>query len=158
VKQLSHLSPEGKAQMVDVSAKAPTPREATARALVRLSAKTLKLIREGALPKGDVQAVARLAGIMAAKKTAELIPLCHPIGLSSVQVQLKLRRQGVEVLCTARTVAPTGVEMEALVGASVAALSIYDMCKAVEREASIEGLMLLQKKGGKSGHWRRSGP
>lgn len=142
--------------MVDVSAKAATVREATARGCVALSAETLALIAEGRVPKGDVLAVARVAGIMAAKRTPELIPLCHPLPLTAVTVELTpdVDASTVEIEATVRTVAPTGVEMEALTAVSVAALTVYDMCKAVERTARIQDIRLVAKSGGKSGDFR----
>ncbi|HMA35237.1 MAG TPA: cyclic pyranopterin monophosphate synthase MoaC [Chloroflexia bacterium] len=158
---LTHLDAAGRAQMVDVGAKAPTARAAHARAEVWLLAPTLALIRTGQAPKGDVAAVARIAGIMAAKKTAELIPLCHPLALTSVQVALTLEepapgaaRGRVVVEAHVQTTGPTGVEMEALTAVSVAALTVYDMIKAVDRGAHIDGIRLLAKSGGKSGPWQ----
>jgi cyclic pyranopterin monophosphate synthase len=159
--RLTHLDAAGQAQMVDVGAKAVTNREALARAEVRLLGATIALIREGQAPKGDVAAVARIAGIMAAKRTSELIPLCHPLPLTSVQVEITLEdpapgaeRGRVILEARARTSGQTGVEMEALTAVSVAALAVYDMIKAVDRGAVIEGIRLLEKSGGKSGHWR----
>src|SRR5947209_19634058 len=141
--------------MVDVGSKPDTERVAVARGEIRLSEGTLALVREGRAAKGDVLAVARVAGIMAAKKTSELIPLCHPIMLTSVKVDFEFREWGIEIQARAKTVGPTGVEMEALTAASVAALTIYDMVKAVERGATISGIELLKKEGGKSGLWER---
>lgn len=155
---LTHTDEKGAARMVDVGGKAPTRRVARAEATVLLTPATLALISEGGLPKGDALAVARVAGIMAAKKTPELIPLCHPLPLSSVKVDFTVLEDGVRIETEAATVAPTGVEMEALTAAGVAALTLYDMVKAVERQAEITGIRLLEKSGGKSGHFRRKLP
>jgi indole-3-glycerol phosphate synthase len=153
--ELSHLDAEGRARMVDVSAKDETSRTARAGALVVMHPETLARIRAGDVAKGDVLAVARLAGIMAAKRTAELIPLCHPLALTSVEVDLRvvLERSAVEITTTCKVQGRTGVEMEALTAASVAALTIYDMCKAVDRGMAVTDLRLLHKSGGKSGTW-----
>ncbi len=152
----SHLDVAGRARMVDVGAKAPTRREAEAFARIDMSAETLERLMEGALPKGDVFAVARVAGIMAAKRTADLIPLCHPLPLDAVEIQFEpLDRFSLAVRCRARTTARTGVEMEALCGAAIAALTVYDMIKAVERGACVSEVKLLRKSGGRSGDWRR---
>jgi len=150
---LSHLDEQGRARMVDVSTKDVTVREATARGRVELLPVTLRLIVDGQVPKGDVLAVARIAGIMAAKRTPDLIPLCHPLPLSAVEVSLTPDAEGsaIEVEAMVRTTAPTGVEMEALTAVSVVALTIYDMCKAVERTIRIEAIRLVAKSGGKSG-------
>ncbi|OHC28768.1 MAG: molybdenum cofactor biosynthesis protein C [Pseudomonadales bacterium RIFCSPHIGHO2_02_FULL_60_43] len=151
---LTHLDAQGRANMVDVSDKALTVREAVAEALVRMRPQTLQMITQGDHPKGDVFAVARIAGIQAAKKTSDLIPLCHPLMLTSVKVELT--PEGADVVrITARCklTGQTGVEMEALTAASVAALTIYDMCKAVDRGMVIESVRLLEKVGGKSGHF-----
>ncbi|SDH95572.1 cyclic pyranopterin phosphate synthase [Pseudomonas flavescens] len=151
---LTHLDSQGRANMVDVSDKAATVREAVAEARVRMRAETLQMIVDGEHPKGDVFAVARIAGIQAAKKTSDLIPLCHPLMLTSVKVELQA--DGVDaVLIRARCKlsGQTGVEMEALTAASVAALTLYDMCKAVDRGMLIEQVRLLEKVGGKSGHF-----
>lgn len=151
---LSHLDASGAARMVDVSEKADTVRVATAEALVRMKPETLALIQQGGMPKGDVLATARIAGIMAAKRTPELIPLCHPLPVSGVTVDLS--PDGADALvirATVKTTGKTGVEMEALTAASVAALTVYDMCKAVEKGMRIEGIRLLEKHGGKSGDW-----
>jgi cyclic pyranopterin phosphate synthase len=139
--------------MVDVGSKPDTERVAVARAEVHLSPETLQVVREGRAAKGDVLAVARVAGIMAAKKTPDLIPLCHPIMLTSVKVEFELEEWGIQVEARARTIGPTGVEMEALTAVAVAALTIYDMLKAVERGATIQNVRLLHKEGGKSGTW-----
>jgi cyclic pyranopterin monophosphate synthase len=150
---LTHFDAEGRAVMVDVSDKDETERTATAASLVRMRPETLKRIQEGAIGKGDVLAVARLAGIMAAKRTADLIPLCHPLALTSVKVDLTCRpdESAVEVVATCKLKGRTGVEMEALTAASVAALTIYDMCKAIDRGMVIAETRLLHKSGGKSG-------
>ncbi len=153
--RLTHLDAEGKAAMVDVSAKAETQRIAVAQASVRMRPETLKLIVEGGVAKGDVLAVARLAGIMAAKKTADLIPLCHPLGLEQVVVELACdeAHSAIDIKATCKLTGRTGVEMEALTAASVAALTIYDMCKAVDRGMRITDIRLTHKSGGKSGAW-----
>jgi cyclic pyranopterin monophosphate synthase len=153
VSGFTHFDQAGNAAMVDVSDKAMTSRTATARARVVMAAATLAMIREGSAKKGDVLGVARLAGIMGAKRTSELIPLCHPLALTSVKVDLEADTAGpaVEITATARTTGQTGVEMEALTAASVAALTVYDMCKAVDRSMRIEGLRVTHKAGGKSG-------
>ncbi|RRR69974.1 MAG: cyclic pyranopterin monophosphate synthase MoaC [Candidatus Viridilinea halotolerans] len=152
-KKLTHLDAAGHAHMVDVGAKAVTQREAIARGQVVMQAETLQLIMSGNLPKGDVLAVARVAGIMAAKRTPELIPLCHSLLLTHVAVTLNPDPAGHALLieATVRTSGQTGVEMEALTAVSVAALTIYDMCKAVDRHMRIEALRLVQKRGGRSG-------
>jgi cyclic pyranopterin phosphate synthase len=152
---LTHLDEQGNARMVDVGAKPATERVAVARAEVMLSSETLALVRDGRAAKGDVLAVARVAGIMAAKKTPDLIPLCHPIMLSSVEVEFDLTDRGVSIIATARTTGATGVEMEAMTAASVAALTIYDMVKGVERGVTITDVRLMKKSGGKSGTWER---
>lgn len=158
--ELTHLNDEGRASMVDVSDKEPSARRAVARATVRVSAETAKLVAAGDAPKGDVIGVARVAGIQAAKRTAELIPLCHPLALSYVGVEGSIdATQGlIELIAEARTTGATGVEMEALTAASVAALTVYDMVKGVERGATIERVELLEKSGGRSGHYRRPDP
>lgn len=152
---LTHFDARGNAAMVDVSAKPATARSATARARVSMQPATAALIREGRAKKGDVLGVARLAGIMAAKRTAELIPLCHPLPISAVAVDLSADAGGVEIEATVRTTGQTGVEMEALTAASVAALTVYDMCKAVDRGMRVEGLRVTHKDGGKSGEFRQ---
>ena len=154
--KLTHLNDKGQAHMVDVSGKAPTERSAMAEAIVRMQPDTLAMILEGEVPKGDVLAVARVAGIMAAKKTSELIPLCHPLPISGVTVLCEPDEAEciVRVLATVRVTGNTGVEMEALTAAAVAALTIYDMLKAVERGISIEAVRLMSKEGGKSGTFR----
>jgi cyclic pyranopterin phosphate synthase len=157
--RLTHFDAAGAAHMVDVSAKAETARIAVAEARVEMAPATLALIRAGTAEKGDVLGVARLAGIMAAKRTHELIPLCHPLPLSSVAVALETADTpaSVTIRATAKTTGRTGVEMEALTAASVAALTVYDMCKAVDRGMRIEGVRLLHKSGGKSGTWDAPG-
>jgi len=151
--RLTHLDSAGRARMVDVSAKADTARVAVARGSVRMRPETLALIRSGRVEKGDVLAVARLAGVMAAKKTHELIPLCHPLLLTDIDVQLcpDEAESAVHVEATVRSTGKTGVEMEALTAVAVAALTIYDMCKAADRAMRIEGVRLVKKSGGKSG-------
>jgi cyclic pyranopterin phosphate synthase len=143
--------------MVDVSDKPVTDRRAVARSVVRVSPETARRIAAGDAPKGDVVAVARIAGIQAAKRTSELIPLCHTLGLTHVDVEVRVdvERGEIELVCEARTSGQTGVEMEAMTAASVAALAVYDMVKGIERGAEIAGVALLEKSGGRSGHWRR---
>ena len=152
---LSHLDAQGHARMVDVSDKDVTQREATARGRVVMEPSTLALIIEGRAPKGDVLATARIAGIMAAKRTHELIPLCHPLPISGVEVNLEPSGDGdaIEIEATVRVTSRTGVEMEALTAVAVAALTVYDMCKAVERGMTIEGIRLVAKSGGRSGDY-----
>jgi len=159
VSELTHLDDEGRAAMVDVSDKQVSARRAVARAVVRVSAETARLVLAGDAPKGDVIGVARIAGIQAAKRTHELIPLCHALPLSfvGVEVAVDAGTGEIELVAEARTTAQTGVEMEALTAASVAALTVYDMVKGVERGASIGVVELLEKSGGRSGHWRRDG-
>jgi cyclic pyranopterin phosphate synthase len=154
---LTHIDEDtGDARMVDISSKEATRREARAAATVRMKSETLGLIRANAVKKGDVLGVARVAGIMAAKRTSDLIPLCHDIGLSFVGVEFEFDQDAcaIEIIATAATTAQTGVEMEALTAATVAALTIYDMAKAVDRAMSIERVRLLEKTGGKSGDYR----
>ncbi len=151
--KLSHYDDAGQARMVDVSAKADTKRTATARAFVRLSRQVLRALPDN--PKGDPLEVARVAGIMAAKRTWELIPMCHPLTLSHVDVSMKQGKGGIEITATATATGPTGVEMEALTAVSVAALTIYDMTKALDKSIAIENICLIEKTGGKSGEWRR---
>ena len=151
---LTHLGDDGSARMVDVSAKAVTAREAVATGHIAMSAEAAAAIAQGLVKKGDVLAVARVAGIMAAKRTADLIPLCHPIALTSVTIDFGLEPQQVTVTATARTAGQTGVEMEALTAASTALLTIYDMAKAIDKAMVIGGVRLLSKTGGKSGDWR----
>ena len=151
--RLTHLDARGQAYMVDVSEKADTAREAIARGVVRMQPATLAMITGGAAPKGDVLATARIAGIMAAKRTSELIPLCHPLMLSHLAVEIRPDPAGsaLEIEATVRTTGKTGVEMEALTAVSVTALTIYDMCKAVDRAMRITDIRLAEKRGGKSG-------
>ena len=149
--KLTHLDDAGAAHMVDVGAKATTSREAVAEGRISMSAEALTAIRDGTAKKGDVLAVARVAGIMAAKKTSDLIPLCHPIALSSATVDFDFENKGLRVTATARTSGQTGVEMEALTAVNVALLTVYDMCKAVDRGMTITGVKLMEKHGGKSG-------
>ena len=155
---LTHLGADGRAEMVDVSGKEVSQRLAVARAVVRVTPQTAQLVAAGNAPKGDVIGVARIAGIQAAKRTHELIPLCHQLPLSFVGVEASIDGESglIELVAEARTTARTGVEMEALTAASVAALTIYDMVKGVERGASIERVELIEKSGGRSGHWTRS--
>ncbi|MBH1999073.1 MAG: cyclic pyranopterin monophosphate synthase MoaC [Sphingomonadaceae bacterium] len=153
---LTHLDEDGAARMVDVSAKAVTAREAVANGRIDMSAHAASAIAAGLVKKGDVLAVARVAGIMAAKRTADLIPLCHPIALTAVTVDFDLDASGVTVTATARTAGQTGVEMEALTAASVALLTVYDMAKALDKGMIIRSVQLIAKTGGKSGDWRRS--
>jgi cyclic pyranopterin phosphate synthase len=152
---LTHLDEQGRAHMVDVGEKPVTERVATAEALVAMQPETLALIQSGGHKKGDVFAVARIAGIQAAKQCSNLIPLCHPLMLTSVKVELsaEVEASRVRILATCKVAGQTGVEMEALTAASVAALTLYDMCKAVDRGMSIEHVRLLEKAGGRSGHW-----
>jgi cyclic pyranopterin monophosphate synthase len=152
--KLSHLGADGHARMVDVSAKSDTQREATARAFVELSEAVLRALPSN--PKGDPLQVARIAGIQAGKRTSELIPLCHPLPLSFLDVRAEVVERGVEIVATARTHAPTGVEMEALTAAAVAALTVYDMCKALDKGIVIREVLLLRKSGGKSGDYVRA--
>ena len=155
--RLTHLDDAGRAHIVDVSEKAVTAREATAKACVRMQATTLEAIVGGDISKGDVLAVARIAGIQAAKKCSELIPLCHPLPLSSVKIDLVPDEDlpGVQIEATCKVRGQTGVEMEALTAASIAALTLYDMCKAMDRGMTIENTQLTQKSGGVSGEWQR---
>jgi cyclic pyranopterin monophosphate synthase len=152
--KLTHLDDAGAAHMVDVGAKATTSREAIAEGRISMTADALSAIRDGTAKKGDVLAVARVAGIMAAKKTSDLIPLCHPIALSSATVDFDFEDKGIRVTATARTSGQTGVEMEALTAASVALLTLYDMAKALDKGMILSGIRLLAKSGGRSGDWR----
>ena len=152
---LSHLDAKGEARMVDVGDKAVTAREATARGEITMSATALRLIRQGALAKGDPLQAARLAGIMAAKRTSELIPLCHPLPLTHISVELTSIRRGYRIEARVRTTSQTGVEMEALTAVAVAALTIYDMAKAVDKEMVIGDICLVEKRGGRSGLYKR---
>ena len=159
VKKFSHLNASGEANMVDVSAKPDTARTAVAQARVSLTDEVLGKIREQSLTKGDLLATARIAGIQAAKKCSDLIPLCHPLPLSRASIDIEEyvdgQKQGLEIIATCTTTGKTGVEMEALTAASIAALTIYDMCKALDKGIVIESTMLLKKQGGKSGDWVR---
>jgi cyclic pyranopterin phosphate synthase len=158
--KLSHLDEQGRAHMVDVGHKPDTQREAIAKGRVLMRPETLALIQEGGLPKGDVLAVAQVAGVMAAKRTHELIPMCHPLLLTHIGVEFELGQPAgaedlaaIEITGTVRTTGKTGVEMEALTAVTIAGLTIYDMCKAVDRGMRLEGVRLLRKSGGKSGEW-----
>ncbi|WP_298166353.1 cyclic pyranopterin monophosphate synthase MoaC [Novosphingobium sp.] len=152
--ELTHLDSQGRARMVDVGGKAETQRVAVALGRIRMNAATLAALRDGKTPKGDVLAVARIAGIMAAKRTAELIPLCHPLALDAVSVEFAFVEDGVEARATASLTGRTGVEMEALTAVSVALLTVYDMAKAIDKAMVIDGVRLIEKRGGKSGDWR----
>ena len=152
--KLSHYDDAGRASMVDVSAKSDTKRKAEARAFVAMSAQVLKALPQN--PKGDPLEVARIAGIMAAKRTSDLIPMCHPLPLSHVDVRVRVCENGVAITSEVTTTAPTGVEMEALVAASVAALTVYDMCKALDKGIEIREIVLQRKSGGKSGDYVRA--
>jgi len=153
--ELTHLDERGAARMVDVASKQVTHRRAVAEAFIDMRAETLAMIAEGRVPKGDVFAVARVAGIMAAKRTSDLIPMCHPLAITHASVDLVAEDDGVRVTATVETDGKTGVEMEALTAASVAALTLYDMCKAVDRGMTVREVALLSKEGGKSGRWTR---
>jgi cyclic pyranopterin phosphate synthase len=155
--ELTHFDADGAAHMVDVGHKAITHRRAVAEGLIRMQPETLAMVEAGTHAKGDVLGVARIAAIMGAKRTADLVPLCHPLSLSRVEVALEPSREAIGVRCTAtvETRGQTGVEMEALCAVQVALLTIYDMCKAVDRGMSIESVRLLEKAGGRSGHWLR---
>jgi cyclic pyranopterin phosphate synthase len=155
--KLTHIDAQGKARMVDIGLKPVTRREASASCVIRLSPATLRLVRADRIAKGDVLNTASLAGIQGAKRTFDLIPLTHPIPIDKVDVETKLMRAGIKVVCRVRAEARTGAEMEALTGAAIAALTIYDMVKAVERSAEITKLRLDFKSGGKSGVFRRKG-
>jgi cyclic pyranopterin phosphate synthase len=156
-RRLTHLDGRGKARMVDVSAKQPTARRARAQARVHMRREALDAVRAGTVPKGDVLAVARIAGIQAAKQTAVLVPLCHVLPLDSVQVEARVDVEGGAVVLESevRCRAATGVEMEAVVAVTLAAIAVYDMCKALDRSMRIEAVELLEKSGGRSGHYRR---
>jgi cyclic pyranopterin monophosphate synthase len=156
MKKFSHYDAAGRARMVDISGKPDTRREAQATALVAMSAKVLGELSRN--PKGDPLEVARLAGIMAAKRTSELIPMCHPVPLTAIDVNAELCQNGVQITATASTTAATGVEMEAMVAAGVAALTVYDMCKALDKGIEIREIVLQRKSGGKSGEYVRSTP
>jgi cyclic pyranopterin phosphate synthase len=152
--RLTHIDAEGAARMVDVSAKAATQREAIAEGRILIGTQALEAIRAGSVQKGDVLAVARVAGIMAAKKTAELIPLCHPLPISGVTLDLAIEEDGIRATARIVTTYTTGIEMEAMTAVSVALLTVYDMAKALDRRMRIEGVRLLSKTGGKSGDWK----
>lgn len=153
-KRLTHLDPSGAARMVDVGGKAETARKAVASGMIRMSAEALAAIKAGDAPKGDVLGTARIAGIMAAKRTAELIPLCHPLALDAVTVDFAFEDDGVRVTASASLTGKTGVEMEAMTATSIALLTIYDMAKALDKGMVIGEIRLIEKQGGKSGHWR----
>ena len=152
--ELTHLDSAGNARMVDVSGKAATERVAVASGLIRMAPEALAAIRAGNAPKGDVLAAARIAGIMAAKKTAELIPLCHPLALTSVTLDFAFEGDAIRTTASVTLSGRTGVEMEALTATSIALLTIYDMAKALDKAMVIEGVRLIEKRGGKSGHWK----
>ena len=152
MKKLTHVDEQGTARMVDVGDKPATERAAVARGLLRLSAETVALVRDGRTPKGDLLAAARIAGIMGAKRTSDLIPLTHPLPLSHVSVDLSVTDEGIAIEATAATTAPTGVEMEALTAVAISGLTLYDMLKAVERGARLTDVRLVEKRGGRSGH------
>lgn len=154
--KLTHLDAAGAAHMVDVSGKAVTAREAMAAGRIRMSSEALEAIRDGSLAKGDALAVARLAGIMAAKRTSELIPLCHPLPLTRVSLELAFETDSIAATATVATDAKTGVEMEALTAVSIALLTLYDMAKAIDKAMTIEDIVLVKKTGGKSGDWVRT--
>lgn len=149
--ELTHINEQGRARMVDITEKAPTFRTAEAEGRVRMALETVELIRSGGAPKGDVLAVAQVAGILAAKRTHELIPMCHPLALTGVDIRFTLEERAVHIWAQVKCRGETGVEMEALTAVSVAALTIYDMCKAVQKDMEIDGIRLLRKTGGKSG-------
>jgi cyclic pyranopterin phosphate synthase len=156
--RLTHLDPDGNPRMVDTSAKAETERVAVAEGWVRMSPEALVVIQEGRAAKGDVLQIARIAGIAGAKRTADLIPLCHPLPLDGVSVDVVATAEGVHATATVKTVWRTGVEMEALTAVAVALLSVYDTVKAIDRGMRIDGVQLLEKHGGRSGSWRRESP
>jgi cyclic pyranopterin phosphate synthase len=156
--KLTHFDEKGKARMVDLTRKAVTSREALASGSISMKSDTLKLIKQGRVEKGDVLGVARVAGIMAAKKTSALIPMCHPLNITSVTIDFVIddKKNKVDIMATAKVTGQTGVEMEALTATSIAALTIYDMCKGVDKEMIISEIMLLKKSGGKSGTFKRA--
>lgn len=156
---LTHFNEAGEARMVDVGGKPASERTAVAEGYIEMQPETLALIQAGGHKKGDVLGIARIAGIMASKRTADLVPLCHPISLSHVELRLQAQEEHARVYCmaTVKTVGATGVEMEALTAVQIALLTIYDMCKAVDRGMCIQSVRLVEKQGGKSGHWRRAG-
>ncbi|MFH1105208.1 MAG: cyclic pyranopterin monophosphate synthase MoaC [Actinomycetota bacterium] len=153
--ELTHIDDQGRPRMIDVGAKAETEREATAEAIVHLSPATRAALFGGSLPKGDALAVARVAAIAGVKRTADLIPLCHPISLTAIEADVEQIEEGARVVVTVRTVGRTGVEMEAITGASIGAITLYDMVKALERGAEIGPVRLIVKSGGRSGEWHR---
>jgi len=157
VGKLTHFDEEGKARMVDVSGKLPTQREAITAGSIHMKPETIRLIKDRRISKGDVLGVARVAGIMAAKRTPDLIPMCHPLNITSVHIDFDVdeKKNKIDIKTTVRIVGQTGVEMEALTATSVAALTIYDMCKAVDKEMVISDIMLMEKRGGKSGEFKR---
>ncbi len=159
MKKLTHLDKEGRAKMVDVTEKPSTVREAMARGSVIMKPETLRLIQDKKIPKGDVLCVARVASIQAVKKTSELIPMCHPLNITSVSVDFSLddKKNKIDMEARVKITGQTGVEMEALTAVSVAALTIYDMCKAVDKEMVISDIKLMEKKGGRSGYFKRKG-
>jgi len=158
MKKLTHLDKEGKARMVDISEKPLTQREAVAKGSVYMKPETLRLIEDKKVPKGDVLCVSRVAGIMAAKRTSEVIPMCHPLNITSVDIKLNLdsKKNKVDIVACVKIMGQTGVEMEALTAVSAAALTIYDMCKAVDKEMVISDIMLIEKRGGRSGVYKRN--
>jgi cyclic pyranopterin phosphate synthase len=158
MKRLTHFDKEGRAKMVDVSGKALTKREAVAKCFVQMKPETLRLIKDKKIPKGDVFSVSRIAGIMAAKKTSELIPMCHPLNITSIEIDFKpdYKKNEIEIQSRVICIDRTGVEMEALTAVSIAALTLYDMCKAVDKEMIISKIMLMEKRGGRSGIYNRA--
>jgi cyclic pyranopterin phosphate synthase len=158
MKRLTHLDKEGRAKMVDISEKPLTQREAVAKGSVYMKPETLRLIEDKKVPKGDVLCVSRVAGIMAAKRTSEVIPMCHPLNITSVDIKLNLdsKKNKVDIEAYVKILGQTGVEMEALTAVSAAALTIYDMCKAVDKEMVISDIMLMEKRGGRSGVYKRN--
>lgn len=155
--EFTHLNESGRARMVDVGSKDDTNREATASARIKMKKETIAMIRDGQMKKGDVLSVAQVGGIMGAKRTSDIIPMCHNIFISGVDIDFKLHEDEIEILAAAKTRGKTGIEMEALTAVSVAALTIYDMCKAVDKEMVISDIMLIKKTGGKSGNYERKG-
>lgn len=155
--EFTHLNESGRARMVDVGSKDDTNREATASARIKMKKETICMIRDGQMKKGDVLSVAQVGGIMGAKRTSDIIPMCHNIFISGVDIDFKLHEDEIEILAAAKTRGKTGIEMEALTAVSVAALTIYDMCKAVDKDMVISDIMLIKKTGGKSGDYERKG-
>ncbi|AHM55747.1 molybdenum cofactor biosynthesis protein C [Peptoclostridium acidaminophilum DSM 3953] len=153
--EFTHLNESGRARMVDVGGKDDTNREATARACIKMNRETISMIRDGQMKKGDVLSVAQVGGIMGAKRTSDIIPMCHNIFISGVDIEFKLHEEEIEISAVAKTRGKTGIEMEALTAVSVAALTIYDMCKAVDKGMVISDIMLIKKTGGKSGDYER---